>query len=37
MTWAEAKRMQAAAHANGTILTFNHQRRFLEPIARQRR
>jgi UDP-N-acetylglucosamine 3-dehydrogenase len=32
MTWAEAQRMKAAAHANGTILTFNHQRRFLEPI-----
>ena len=34
MTWAEAQRMQAAAHANGTVLTFNHQRRFLEPIQR---
>lgn len=34
MTWEEAQRMQAAAHANGTILTFNHQRRFLEPIQK---
>jgi predicted dehydrogenase len=32
VTWAEAQRMKAAAEANGTILTFNHQRRFLEPI-----
>ena len=32
MTWGDAKRMHAAAHANGTVLTFNHQRRFLEPI-----
>ncbi len=32
LTWADAKRMKAAADANGTILTFNHQRRFLEPI-----
>lgn len=34
MTWAEAQKMRAAAHANGTTLTFNHQRRFLEPIQR---
>ncbi len=34
MTWDEARRMKAAADANGTILTFNHQRRFLEPIHR---
>ena len=33
-TWADAKRMQAAAHASGTILTFNHQRRFLEPFQK---
>jgi UDP-N-acetylglucosamine 3-dehydrogenase len=32
MTWAEAQRMRDAAHANGTILTFNHQRRYLEPL-----
>jgi predicted dehydrogenase len=32
LTWAEAKRIKSAADANGTILTFNHQRRFLEPI-----
>ena len=32
MTWSDAKAMKAAADANGTILTFNHQRRFLEPI-----
>jgi len=32
MTWADAKRVKAAAEASGTILTFNHQRRFLEPI-----
>lgn len=31
-TWGDAKRMKAAADANGTILTFNHQRRFLEPF-----
>ena len=33
-TWADAKRMKAAADANGTILTFNHQRRFLEPFQK---
>jgi predicted dehydrogenase len=31
-TWGDAKRMKAAAAANGTILAFNHQRRFLEPF-----
>lgn len=29
LTWGDAKRMKAAADANGAILTFNHQRRFL--------
>ncbi|MCW3055834.1 MAG: putative dehydrogenase [Chthonomonadales bacterium] len=33
-TWGDAKRMKAAAEANGTILTFNHQRRFLGPFQR---
>ncbi len=33
-TWADAKRMKAAADAHGTILTFNHQRRFLEPFQK---
>jgi UDP-N-acetylglucosamine 3-dehydrogenase len=33
-TWADAKRMKAAADASGTILTFNHQRRFLEPFQK---
>ena len=33
-TWGDAKRMKAAADANGTILTFNHQRRFLGPFQR---
>jgi UDP-N-acetylglucosamine 3-dehydrogenase len=32
ITWQEAQNMKAAADANGTILTFNHQRRYLEPI-----
>lgn len=31
-TWGDAKRMKAAADASGTLLTFNHQRRFLEPF-----
>jgi predicted dehydrogenase len=31
-TWGDARRMKAAAAANGTLLTFNHQRRFLEPF-----
>jgi len=30
--WGDAKRMKAAADASGTILTHNHQRRFLEPF-----
>ena len=33
-TWADAKRMKAAADASGTVLTFNHQRRFLEPFQK---
>lgn len=33
-TWGDAKRMKAAADANGTILTFNHQRRFLGVFQR---
>jgi predicted dehydrogenase len=33
-TWADARRMKAAADAHGTILTFNHQRRFLEPFQK---
>ncbi len=36
-TWGDAKRMKAAAEANGTILTFNHQRRFLEPFQQAKR
>lgn len=36
-TWGDAKRMKAAAEANGTILTFNHQRRFLEPFQEAKR
>ena len=31
-TWGDAKRMKAASDASGTILTFNHQRRFLDPF-----
>ena len=31
-TWGDAKRIKAAADANSTILTFNHQRRFLAPF-----
>ncbi|HLK55344.1 MAG TPA: Gfo/Idh/MocA family oxidoreductase [Chthonomonadaceae bacterium] len=33
-TWGDARRMKAAADANGTLLTFNHQRRFLEPFRK---
>lgn len=33
-TWNDAKRMKAAADAHGTVLTFNHQRRFLEPFQK---
>ncbi len=29
-TWGDVKRMKAAADANGTFLTFDHQRRFLD-------
>src|SRR5579871_6783112 len=36
-TWGDARRMKAAADANDTILTFNHQRRFLEPFQTTRR
>jgi len=35
-TWGEAKRMHAAAVEKGVQLTFNHQRRFLEPFRRAR-
>jgi UDP-N-acetylglucosamine 3-dehydrogenase len=31
-TWGEARRMAAACERSGTQLTFNHQRRFLEPF-----
>jgi predicted dehydrogenase len=31
-TWGEARRMAAACEESGTQLTFNHQRRFLEPF-----
>ncbi|MBM3497700.1 MAG: Gfo/Idh/MocA family oxidoreductase [Armatimonadetes bacterium] len=36
-TWAEAQRMVAVCEAQGVQLTFNHQRRFLEPfrVARE--
>ncbi len=36
-TWGEARRMHAAAVARGVQLTFNHQRRFLEPFRLARR
>ncbi|HLJ54661.1 MAG TPA: Gfo/Idh/MocA family oxidoreductase [Chthonomonadaceae bacterium] len=36
-TWGDAKRMKAAASASGTILTFDHQRRFLEPFQATRK
>ena len=35
-TWAAAKRMQAAAEDAGTIVCFNHQRRFDAPYVRLR-
>lgn len=35
-TWGEARRIKAAADASGTVLTFNHQRRFLEPFQKAR-
>lgn len=37
ITWGEAKRMKAAADANATILTFDHQRRFLQAFQEIRR
>ena len=36
-TWGEAKAMHAAAVERGVQLTFNHQRRFLEPFQVARR
>jgi predicted dehydrogenase len=33
-TWGEAKRMHSACADSGVQLTFNHQRRFLEPFQR---
>lgn len=36
-TWGEAKSMHAAAVEHGVQLTFNHQRRFLEPFRLARR
>ena len=33
-TWGDAKRMKVAADQSGTILTFNHQRRFLAPFQK---
>jgi predicted dehydrogenase len=36
-TWGDAKRMKAAADASGTILTFNHQRRFFQPFQEIKR
>ena len=36
-TWGEAKAMHAAAVEHGVQLTFNHQRRFLEPFRLARR
>ena len=35
-TWGDAKRMKAAADANGTLVTFNHQRRNLESFQKAR-
>lgn len=32
--WGDAKKMCDAAKANGTVLTFNHQRRYLEPFQK---
>jgi len=37
LTWGDAKRMKAAADANSVLLTFDHQRRFLEPFQTARR
>jgi len=37
LTWGDAKRMKAAADANGVLLTLDHQRRFLEPFQTARR
>lgn len=36
-TWGDARRMKAAADANGALLIFNHQRRFLEPFQTARK
>src|SRR5439155_9487653 len=36
-TWGEARRMVEACAESGTQLTFNHQRRFLEPFQTARR
>ena len=33
-TWGDAKQIKAAADAHGTLVTFNHQRRFLEPFQK---
>jgi predicted dehydrogenase len=35
-TWGDCKRMKAAADKNGTILTFDHQRRFLKSFKTAR-
>src|SRR5579859_3438762 len=35
-TWGDCKRMKAAADANGTILTIDHQRRFLTSFRKAR-
>lgn len=35
-TWGEARRMHEACVARGVQLTFNHQRRFLEPFQKAR-
>lgn len=36
-TWGDAKRIKRAADESGSILTFNHQRRFLEPFQLAKR
>ena len=36
-TWGEAKAMHKAAAQKGIQLTFNHQRRFLQPFREARR
>jgi predicted dehydrogenase len=36
-TWGESRRMAEACAANGVLLTFNHQRRFLQPFQEARR